>query len=155
MTTNRSEINKELEEIGSSLSRSHRSDQLNVPDGYFDKLEKSILNETINKNSAKIIHWPYKKLMSIAASMILISFAWWWMTNSVNELNNIINIDSPELVVEYLLDNGLPEMAYLEDSEITISDIYAFDELTQEDLTAYFISNIEEFEPSLIDDLIE
>jgi hypothetical protein len=93
--------------------------------------------------------------MSIAASVMIISAAWWWITNRANELNTIINIDSPELVVEYLLDHEPLEMFYLEDSEITISDIYAFDELTQEDLTAYFISNIDEFEPSLIDELIE
>lgn len=155
MTTYRTEINRELEDIGSSLIKLRQSERPDVPQGYFEQLEKSILVQTVDNNSGKIIQWPMSKLSAIAASLMILYAAWWLISGPANETNQMIEIESTELVVEYLLDFELPDMAYLENSDISMSDIYAFDELTQEDLTAYILNNIEDFEPSLIDNLTE
>ena len=70
------DIKNELEELRSILSKTDRSDP-EIPLGYFDQLEKEILNKTVSARSekTKIIYFTWiKYAASIAAIFALVFF---------------------------------------------------------------------------------
>ncbi|MFI5171333.1 MAG: hypothetical protein ACHQFW_03030 [Chitinophagales bacterium] len=140
MNTEKENIKKELKNIGSKLLLTEK-DGLDIPAGYFDELEKDILNNTIfaeekrgdikkgSKKKNTAIVW-LKYVSGIAAAVIIIL-----------GIRNYTNKGSESLAIQ---------LSKMSDAEI---DIFIEDQIASisiDDLNKYLSQNVDEFDTELL-----
>ena len=119
----KSEIKSELEELKSGLANLDNSKIYSPPEGYFDKMQKSILDsiETEMNQGNKVIKMRW--LMGIAASLMLV-FGVLFMINSQSTTSDALTIED---AYEYLDDN-IESIADESLADIIVEENYDFDE---------------------------
>ncbi|MFV9550319.1 hypothetical protein [Algibacter sp. PT7-4] len=112
-----------------------------VPDNYFESLNQNILNNTINKNNAKVIPLINKKniiyLSSIAAAILLL-----FNLSIFNNKHSFDGLDI-ETVESYIENENLSsyELASLFNNEIIEEDNIVDYNLNEDNIKEYLIDN--------------
>lgn len=154
MVNKREEINKELQALKSSLQYYKPAQPKDVPYGYFEQLENNILQKTVKRKSSKIITLSVKRWSAAAASIMMAVAAYWWISDNRGPSNDQ-DIDSSDFVMEYLLDAESVDINTMSITDIDLMDIYAFDDLSKDDVASYLDVYIDDIERNLINDVIK
>ena len=141
------EIYKELEELDSFLSKHQKKDIYNVPDDYFDKMQKSVLEKlNIEDKKPKIISFGFNKwMMGIAASLVILVAAFFAFNQDSDTSIQLANNDIIDYLNMYVDDFDEADLAkYLGDEDITVTE-----------KTSINIDDIEDYLKENIDDIDE
>ena len=128
------DIDDNLEASAPFLSCINKVNIYNVPDRYFVTNERSILNNQI----AKIMFLP-KKIMGIAASLLIMISISWVVFNNTDQIELTAELDET-VFIDYLLENtdDLDNATLITLNENnTISEEIDFEEISNEELSNY------------------
>jgi len=148
----KSEIKSELEELKSGLANLDNSKIYSPPEGYFEKMQKSILDsiETDINQSKRIIRLRW--LVGIAASLLLILGVIFMINSRSTTSNSLTMEDAYEYLddnIESIDDESLTDIIVEEDYDFDdggypdndVLDDYleeSLDDITEEDLEQIF-----------------
>ena len=140
-------ILKELKQLNSPLANLKKTDVYDINEDYFDKMQKSVLSKVgETKKDVKIIKiFSFRRIMSIAAAVIILIAATFVITQNLPNNNELAN----ENLYEYLIEN-------VDDID---NEMFAIvlneNDLLFEDEESLFDDEINEYLENSIDDLTE
>ncbi len=137
------EINNELKNMDSVLSKVKNGDIYNAPDNYFETMQNSIFEKLQQEKSPKVVSLRINKwIMSIAASLIIVVAVMFFIKQNSDTNAQLANSDIIEYLNVYVDDFDETDFAkYLNEEDLSISNETA---INTDDIENYLDDNIDD-----------
>ena len=135
---------------GNFKSNEQGEDSVDIEDAPED-LEDKILDRV--KNEGKLVSFPLKQLLRVAAAISIFGLGLWWITYGT-EMDPLASVDSDE-AIEYLLEE-IGQVEYNDLTDVAAIDLehmpYDMADINSDEVDDYLNDNIDRIEYNLIDE---